>query len=381
MLRFLKALRAVPRKYDAAWRTNRWIVPGTIALFMVASFVFGLLVLLAISARFGERPFVPSVSVWGSLVLALSCVGALLYFINYAAGRSDVSPVLGDILVDLKRMLQELSSVSECASTVDPVSIEPEFYLLSPASGYLQCVDYELLSQAALDSRSVITFLRRPGDFVLTGSVLAVGSSDGDKVRLPGSIELLHRAFAKGVTLGPRRSMHQDPEYAIAQILEIGLLSMSPAINDSLTTLKCIDALTAALQDILQTRTHNRVHRDRLEQVRVFEQDIPEERILRSVFDPLRQATKNSVALTVRMLDAIGSLAPFLNAPNQSLELRAQAELILEGACPDAVLRDRADIEAAYVRARRALASPSGRTEIDLPSPTWQETGFSEIPS
>ena len=27
------------------------------------------------------------------------------------------------------------------------------------------------------------------------------------------------------------------------------------------------------------------------------------------------------------------------------------------------------------------VASPSFRTEIDLPSPTWQEPGFSEIPS
>ena len=380
MLRYL-----IPRGFTwegaIAWRIIRWLAPATMAASMVASFVCGLLLLLSITGRPGERSFVPLLSVSTSFLLTLSCIVALFYFINYAADRSDVNAVLADILVDLKRALQELSSVSERASTFEPVSIEPEFSLLSPASGYLQRVDYELLSQAALDSRTVITFLRRPGDFVLAGSVLAVGSSDGGQAPLPGFIELLRRAFAKGVTLGPRRSMHQDPEYAIAQILEIGLFSMSPAINDPLTTLKCVDALTAGLRDILQARKHNRAHRDLQEQARVFEQDIPQERILRSVLDPLRQATKNSVALTVRMLDAIGSLAPFLNAPNQSLELRAQAELILEGACTDAVLRDRADIEAAYVRARRVLASPSCRTEIDLPSPTWQQTGLSEIPS
>ena len=43
--------------------------------------------------------------------------------------------------------------------------------------------------------------------------------------------------------------------------------------------------------------------------------------------------------------------------------------------------RDRGAIEAAYLGALQALAFPSFRTEIDLPSPTWQETGFSEIPS
>jgi uncharacterized membrane protein len=288
---------------------------------------------------------------------------------------------LDQILADLKKALQELGSESEPASAIDPVSLEHEFSLLSPASGYIRHVDYQLLSQVAFDNHAVITFFRRPGDFVLAGSVLAVGSPDSDQLCHPKSSELLHRAFAKGVTLGPKRSMRQDPEYAIAQILEIALFSMSPAINDPITTLSCVDALTAGLRDILQVRMHNRTHRDGQGQSRVIEQAISQERILRSTFDALREATKNSVSLSVHMLDAITSLAPFINAPNQSLELRAQAELILKGACGDAALHGRGEIEAAYMRARQALASPSFRTKIDLLSPTWQETGFSEIAS
>jgi uncharacterized membrane protein len=308
-------------------------------------------------------------------------VAAILCFVNRVASLGDANAVLTQIQADLKSTLRRISSVSEHALTPEHVSTEPEFSLLAPASGYLQRIDYAVLTQGAVDSHTVITFLRRPGDFVLEGSVLAVGNSDGSQLPLVASIELLQRAFTKGVVVGRKRSLYQDPEYAIAQILEIGLLAMSPAINDPLTTLCCVDALTAGLRDILQAPVYNLVHRDGQGQARVFEKNTPPERILSLGFDPLRQATKNSVELTVRVLDAITSLAPFLNTPNQFLELRAQAELMVVGACTDAGLRDRAAIEAAYLRARQALASPSCRTRIDLSSATWQQTGFYEMPS
>ena len=317
----------------------------------------------------------------GFLRARRSRIAAILCFVNRVAGLGDVDSVLREIQADLKSTLRRLGSVSERAVTPEHVPIEPEFSLLVPANGYLQRIDYALLTQAAIDSHTVITFLRGPGDFVLEGSVLAVGSSDGSQLPLVGSIERLHRAFTKGVTVGRERSLHQDPEYAIAQILEIGLLAMSPAINDPLTTLRCVDALTASLRDILQAPVYNRVHRDGQGQARVFEKNTPPERILSLGFDPLRQATKNSVQLTVRVLDAIASLAPFLNTPNQSLELRAQAELMIQVACKDAGPRDRFTIEAAYLRARQALASPSCQTKVELSSATWQQSGFSELPS
>jgi uncharacterized membrane protein len=317
----------------------------------------------------------------GFLRVPRSRIAAILCFVNRVAGTGDANTVLIKIQADLKTTLRRLSSVSEHALSPEHVPVEPEFSLLAPASGYLQRIDYAGLTQAAVGSRTVITFLRRPGDFVLESSVLAVGNSDGSQLPLVASIELLQRAFTKGVVVGRTRSLYQDPEYAIAQILEIGLLAMSPAINDPLTTLRCVDALTAGLRDILQATVYNGVHRDGQGQARVFEKNTPPERILSLGFDPLRHATKNSVELTVRVLDAIASLAPFLNTPNQSLELRAQAELLVVGACTDAVLRDRAAIEAAYLRARQALASPSCRTRIDQSSATWQQTGFSELPS
>jgi len=139
----------------------------------------------------------------------------------------DADTMLIEIQANLKTTLRRLGSVSEHALTPEHVSIEPEFSLLAPASGYLQRIDYAVLTQAVVDSRAVITFLRWPGDFVLEGSVLAVGSSDGSQLPLVASIELLHRAFTKGVVWDGSDRYTKIPSMPSHKILEIGLLAMS----------------------------------------------------------------------------------------------------------------------------------------------------------
>src|SRR5216684_36939 len=107
----------------------------------------------------------------GFLRVPRSRIAAICCFVNRVVGMGDANTVLIEIQANLKKTLRRLSSVSEHALTPEHVSIEPGFSLLAPASGYLQRIDYAVLTKAAVDSRSVITFLRRPGDFVLEGSV------------------------------------------------------------------------------------------------------------------------------------------------------------------------------------------------------------------
>ena len=62
-----------------------------------ATFVFALLTLLSITARPGEREYVPWVSAFVSLILALSCVAVLIYFIHHVAVAIQVNTVLTEI--------------------------------------------------------------------------------------------------------------------------------------------------------------------------------------------------------------------------------------------------------------------------------------------
>lgn len=52
--------------------------------------------------------------------------------------------------------------------------------------------------------------------------------------------------------LGKERTEQQDVEFAIAQLVEIAIRAISPAVNGSLTAIRCIDRLSAGLSRLAQ---------------------------------------------------------------------------------------------------------------------------------
>ena len=225
-----------------------------------ATFVFALLTLVSISAPPGEREYVPWVSAAVSVALALSCVAVLIYFIHHVAVAIQVNTVLTEIGGDLNRTLGELTSKS--AIPVAPVNFEPQFTLQASASGYLQWIDYHILANAARDTRTMVKLDHRPGRYVLEGSVIATGMFEPECNVHYEAPATLARVFQRAVNIGPRRTVRQDPEFAIAQFVEIGLRAMSPAVNDPYTMLSCLDYLSAGFMELTKIRSYSFSHCD-----------------------------------------------------------------------------------------------------------------------
>ena len=321
-----------------------------------ATFVFALLTLLSITARPGEREYVPWVSAFVSLILALSCVAVLIYFIHHVAVAIQVNTVLTEIGKDLGRTLGELTSKSEEIPDA-PDTFEPQFILQAAASGYLQWIDYHILSNAARDSDTIVKFDHRPGHYVLEGSVIATGMFGRGRDVHQKAPAPLARVFRRAVNIGPRRTMRQDPEFAIAQFVEIGLRAMSPAVNDPNTMLSCLDFLSAGFMEMLRIPSYSFTHCDSDGRVRVIEKRVSFERMLAAGLNPIRQVAHDSVAVTIRIFQTIVALVPFLKTPAQVGELKAQADLTREGFTATAASRDVDDIDRAYAATKKALAA------------------------
>jgi uncharacterized membrane protein len=331
-----------------------------------ATFIFSLLTLLSVSDRPNQRPFVPWASAWTSLMLAVICVIALVYYINHVGTLVQVSTVLSEIRSDLSRVLRQRQGAVDRLHPASSawVGEESDFNLLASSSGYLQGVRYSSLLRATEETDTVIQFLRRPGNWVLRGSVVACGKQNGSRHARPDLQEQLQREFNAAVVLGPRRAMWQDPEFAIAQIVEIGIRAMSPGVNDVFAALSCVDALASGLREVLCIPSQCLSHVDSKGRVRVIEQNSSFEHMAATGFDAMRTVARNSVALTVRLLESITALAPFLRSSGERIELAAQAELIREGFSFHAVHHDRYEVEAAYVAALHALHSSISRSEV-----------------
>jgi uncharacterized membrane protein len=314
-----------------------------------SAFVFTLLTLLSVTSRPNEREYVPWLTIWISTLWTLACIGVLIYYINHVALSIQVNNVLADLSADFDWAVQ--SALKTCGRPGMPLpDLKADLELTTPCAGYLQSIDYPALVAAAAQRDAVIRFLYRPGQFVLSGTVVAVAESEG------ASRSGLEDVFQRAIAIGVGRTLHQDPEFAIAQIVEIAMRAMSPGINDPNTALTCVNWISEALRKLAERPPGGPFHFDAKGKLRVIECDHDFEEVASTAFVPLRQVARSSTLLTMSILNGIASTAPLLTNHSARKALKRQAQLTFEGFRADAVASDRQDAATAYGRAVDALS-------------------------
>lgn len=228
----------------------------TIGVF-AATFVFNLLTMLSVTARQNEREFVPWVSTWICLGLAMSCMGMLIFYINHVAVEIQVGAVVEHIAADFRYAVTEHLSLPAIQSVDLPA---PTVVLPSSASGYIQRIDYRRIAKTAVESGAALRFMVRPGAYLMDGSPIAEASFDHGDRGNDASIAKLTRTIARAVTMGDRRTRAQDPEFSLARITEIAERAMSPAINDPNTLFTCVEWAGDCIRVLVQAPRHDTVH-------------------------------------------------------------------------------------------------------------------------
>jgi len=215
-----------------------------------------------------------------------------------------------------------------------------------PRSGYLQHVDHSMLVAAARAADALIVLRFRPGQFVLSGEPLAT-------VVPPRHVNGLEAALDRGIRIGRHRTLTQDSEFGIAQVVEIAIRALSPAVNDTFTGVACVDWLAAALLTLAERPLLEGNWYDAGSTLRVWMPPVRLERLVKLAFDQIRQASATTPAVLIRQLDAIRRLAPRLPDACRQV-LSDQSDAILESATALVAL-DRRDLDASWQRARAAL--------------------------
>jgi uncharacterized membrane protein len=151
------------------------------------------------------------------------------------------------------------------------------------------------------------------------------------------------------------RTVEHDSAFGIRQIVDMALKALSPGINDTTTAVMCVDYLTAILAR-LASRNIPSSRRYEDGELRVITIGPTFEGLLAESFDQIRGSAKGNVAIMLRILGALQTIAGLTASPSTRRALRDQvrwiaelAERTLESA------HDRARIDARLVRVREAL--------------------------
>jgi uncharacterized membrane protein len=158
----------------------------------------------------------------------------------------------------------------------------------------------------------------------------------------------LEGTIGRHIAIGRHRTVTQDAEFGIAQMVEIAIRALSPAVNDTFTGVACVDWLGDALLVLVENPPLEGNWYDANGTLRVWMPATRIERLAKLAFDQIRQASTSTPAVLIRQLHLIGRLAPRIPDATRRV-LAEQADAIRDGASGLVVL-DRRDLEAAYKR-------------------------------
>jgi uncharacterized membrane protein len=330
-----------------------WVTQVTIGLFM-GTFIYVCLCFLVTHQDATSR-FVPQISLVTSWVLVVGSFAFLVYYSHRIATSIQNPDMIARVADDLYPAVVGSHERAACEGTgaaPDDVAIlrgaEAGAIVPCPKSGYMQHLDHGALVTAARDAGAMVVLRFRPGQFVLRGEQLAsiVPASKATASRLEAAVD-------RHVVIGRHRTLTQDSEFGIAQIVEIAIRALSPAVNDTFTGVACVDWLADALLALAEKPPLAGNWYDAKGELRVWIPAVRIERLVKLAFDQIRQASTSTPAVLIRQLDVIRRIAPRMSEAARRA-LGEQAEAIRDGGA-GLVALDRRDLDAAYERARATL--------------------------
>ena len=303
-------------------RVTQWtlgIFLGTFSYCMAALPTAGLL----------PRPFAPVATVMGAMFLALTCVAWLLFFIHHISHAISVSHIVDRIASETEVMIDEMMPWPRRLNAMaDPHLLEPATWdtpIPSPKSGYIRFIDIGRLVALAKSYHVKVHVVRRVGHFVPAGTTIFMVYR-GNRLARDQWDELLGT-----VDLGPSRTLQQDVEFGVLQIVDIALKAISPAVNDPSTGVTCVDQLSRILIRFASREMPATLLYDPPGVVRASIPWIGFDRLLTSAFEQIRLYSKADVAVSLRMLRALADIAGTVEDPAYRLMLHALGIRIVAG--------------------------------------------------
>lgn len=302
------------------------VTQQTLGIFL-GTFLYCLAALPAAHTR--PQPFSPVLTVLGAMGLAVACVGWLLYFINHISQAISVNNIVDHLARDTETMINAMMPYPRRrgpAQTVLPDEPAPaDVPLLSETSGYVRTLDTQALRRLATAHGLVVRVRRRVGHFVPAGVALLT-VSDGTRLT-----PKLSRALRHAFELGPTRTLEQDIEYGILQIVDIALRAISPAVNDPSTAVGCVDQLSSILIQFAAREVPPTQLYDPPGTLRVSVPYLGLDRLIEAAFEQIRTYARADVAVSLRLLRAFTDIAHTLPAGSDRRLLVAQGQRLVAG--------------------------------------------------
>ena len=332
----------------------------------IATFSYCLWILRVVGGPTGA--FIPRISVTCAFALTIVSIAALVYFIHHAASLIQAQGIIATIGIELDRALDPLypEGIGVSPGAGQHQELPADFAagaveVCAERSDYVEAIDGDGLIALAMKHDLLVQLAHRPGDFAVEGEIIA-RAYPRDRV----TAELL-QSIKDAVVFGPQRTQTQDPEFVLGELVEIAVRALSPGINDPATAVLCVDRLSAALARVAARPIPSRHRYGPDGRLRIVAKHYGFRGLVEAAFNPIRQYGRKSVAVTIRLLEAIQRVALHVHRAEDRETLLRQARIIERGSAEgDFDRADREDVQKRFRKVLEALGEPAPAPKLSV---------------
>jgi uncharacterized membrane protein len=338
----------------------------TIGLFCT-TFLFSLMTLVLVRMQDGHE-FIPQITTLTNVVLIIASFASLIWYCQKVRQVIQTGNLIANVDLDLRNAIADFIQLRQDSAlatqdihidiqeTLDEVQARCDaegYAIITHNWGYLQSIGYHDLLKAASTANAVISLKIKPGQFVFARTALA-------KVFPPSQGPLLDKAITNCLKIGSNRTLAHDPEFAIAQIVEIASRALSSAINDPFTGIACIDWLSNNILTLANMPKSEGAWHDKSGHIRLIEITPKFPRMVAAAFDMIRQYGATNPAILIRMLQNFARIGAHLTDDEQRAAIMRQTNAIIEySQAPNVASADREDFMINYAKVCAALQKES----------------------
>lgn len=260
-----------------------------------------------------------------AVILAAYAVFVLFpSFLSYLADNLNAASITKNIA---DRTLEEIDRDLPLLPRTHSIHLSA---ICSDKSGFLEHIDTERLSMVfskirGEEPKAVLKSVNYFGSFVEVGSPLAV---------IEPETELSERTkteIRECFVLHKFRSIDQDIEYGIRQLVDIGVKAISPAVNDPTTCVNCIHYLGVIIKELIGRESRS-VKSLKLEKQGILLKEPSFEQYIDDAFDQIYQFGRGDhviVRAVIGVLTEVISVAP--DTDRATVVVREVEEMELTG--------------------------------------------------
>lgn len=236
-----------PRVLRTFWRDRQ----GQVLIgLLLSTFAFCVLALSQIKT---DAQYAPILTMQVTLLLTLAVIVGIAAYLNRLTRQQYVGRIAERIAGETLALVRQLPygtnvgmRVGEACPQPDVAGLGAPMVIRAGMDGWVQQISRRAVVESTPDG-SVVRLSTRVGAYLVRGEPLA----EVWPYPQPAQAAETARKMGEAVVLGDARTMQQDIDFGLRQLIDIALRALSPAVNDPTTAIEIIVRLSSTLRPLV----------------------------------------------------------------------------------------------------------------------------------